>query len=74
MMPPECSDANTNDRAFLPGYLVPRFTESATQREDDMQATKTKAAKTQERLSLGALMVILVITNVVVFVNLAPYA
>jgi hypothetical protein len=35
---------------------------------------ETKLAKTQEKLSLGALIVILTITNVLVFVTLAPYA
>jgi hypothetical protein len=32
------------------------------------------AAKLQERISLGALVVILAITNLFVFVSLAPYA
>ena len=39
-----------------------------------MQMNENKSTKMDEKLSLGALMVILVITNIVVLVNLAPYA
>jgi hypothetical protein len=49
-------------------YRAANFTE-----EDEMQTNETKAA-TDEKLSLGALMVILVVTNAAVLVNLAPYA
>jgi hypothetical protein len=38
-----------------------------------MQTNRTKAAFT-EKLSLGTLIAILTITNVLVFVTLAPYA
>jgi hypothetical protein len=39
-----------------------------------MQSNAKEAGKTAEQLSLGALMVILVITNAAVLINLAPYS
>jgi hypothetical protein len=54
------------------GLRCAPLTEHAQPQEEIMQTTKTKAA-IAERLSLGALMVILTITNALVFLTLGPY-
>jgi hypothetical protein len=65
----------TNDTAFWRGYVVRRIPSKATlEEEDEMQRTETNTAESGEKLSLGALIVILTVTNLVVFLTLAPYA
>jgi hypothetical protein len=70
---PTCSGPATNDRALSRGYFVPRLQQQANFEEEMMQTNDPKAAFT-EKLSLGTLIAILLVTNVLVFVTLTPYA
>jgi hypothetical protein len=58
---------------LAPGYFVRRSMNTPIQSGGDMQTNDAKAAFT-EKLSLGTLIVILTVTNLLVFWTLAPYA
>jgi hypothetical protein len=60
-------------QSLLAGLLCASLNRAQPFEEETMQTNYTKAALT-EKLSLGTLIVILTITNVLVFVTLAPYA
>ena len=69
----EGSAAGTNDSAPHSPYLECAYPQAGRLEEETMQTNDAKAAF-MEKLSLGTLITILAITNVLVFVTLAPYA